>query len=309
MKEITRSLLRSCLPSRPRDAHKGSFGRVLVVAGSRTMSGAGFLCAKSALLAGAGLVFWALPQSMQSAFAAALPEVITLPLPETPQGELSLEGLPQLETFIRLRNPSLAVVGPGMGDSPLLPVLLQQLSLPLVADADALNALALQPNWAQTWNRARACVFTPHPGEMARLLKEKADPSDEARLRQVQTLCRLTGGVSLLKGAGTLVCAQTDGEMQVWRNTTGGPALAKAGSGDVLSGVIAGLWAQLGTAEGFDEKSALKAALCGVYLHGLAGDLAARQRTDYGVLARDTATSVPLALKEVLQETQEKESL
>ena len=125
---------------------------------------------------------------------------------------------------------------------------------------------------------------------------------DEAgRLRQAEALCRLTGGVSVLKGSGTLVCAETDGAPETWKNTTGGPALAKAGSGDELSGVIAGLWAQLGAAEGFDASSALKAALCGVYLHGLAGDLAALKRTDYGVLAGDTAAYIPQAFLEILE--------
>ena len=300
MKQITRETFCSLLPRRPRHAHKGSFGRVLVVAGSRTMCGAGFLCAKSALRAGAGLVFWALPESMQPAFAAALPEAITLPLPQTPQGELAIEGLYVLQEFIRLRQPSLVVVGPGMGESPLLLPLLLQGTLPLIADADALNMLARQTDWDKNWPRQRPCILTPHPGEMARLLHSCTAAEEPIRREQAEKLCRLTGSVAVLKGAGTLVCGQTDGQLHTWQNTTGGPALAKAGSGDVLAGVIAGLWAQLGTAEGFNAQTALKAALCGVYLHGLAGDLAALKRTDYGVLAGDTADFVSAALLEAL---------
>lgn len=300
MKQITRDIFRSLLPKRPRQAHKGSFGRVLVVAGSRTMCGAGFLCAKSALRAGAGMVFWALPESMQPAFAAALPEVITLPMPQNRRGEIAAEAFGLLADFIRLRQPSLMVLGPGMGESPLLPPVLTQGTLPLVADADALNALARQNGWDQTWPRQRPCIFTPHPGEMARLLGTRTATDEAARKEQAEMLCQLTGSVSILKGAGTLVCAQREGQLYLWQNTTGGPALAKAGSGDVLSGVIAGLWAQLGTAEGFNTQTALKAALCGVYLHGLAGDLAAVKRTDYGVLAGDTADSIPQAFLETL---------
>ncbi len=300
MKQITRETFRSLLPKRPRQAHKGSFGRVLVVAGSRTMCGAGLLCAKSALRAGAGMVFWALPESMQPSFAAALPEAITLPMPQNRRGEIEADAFYVLQEFIRQRQPSVMVLGPGMGESPLLRPMLEQGTLPLVADADALNALARQPGWEKTWPRQRPCVFTPHPGEMARLLGTRTALDEADRREQAEMLCQLTGSVSILKGAGTLVCAQTDGQIQMWQNTTGGPALAKAGSGDVLSGVIAGLWAQLGSAEGLNAQTACKAALCGVYLHGLAGDLAALKRTDYGVLAGDTADFIPQAFLEAL---------
>ena len=160
MNLITPEQIRSWLPARPQQAHKGSFGRVLVVAGSRTMCGAGYLCAKSALLAGAGLVFWALPKSMQPAFAAALPEVITLPMPETEEGLLSADGLYELTDFTACQKPSLAVLGPGMGESPLIIPFLETCNLPLVADADALNALSKDPAWTIWWpkNRDRKSV-------------------------------------------------------------------------------------------------------------------------------------------------------
>nr|QGT50843.1 hypothetical protein Elusimicrob2101_1060 [uncultured Elusimicrobia bacterium] len=299
IKDLSREQVRSLWPVRPADANKGSFGRVLVVAGSRTMCGAGFLCAKSALLAGAGLVFWALPASMQSVFAAALPEVITLPLPETDDGFLSAEGFDALQTFCALKKPSLAVIGPGMGESPLLGRVLTELDLPQIVDADALNFLAVQDGTC--WPHAKPVIYTPHPGEMARLLKTDVAREESTRLEQVQELARQTGGVSLLKGRGTLICAAENDELLVWQNTTGGPALAKAGSGDVLSGVIAGLWAQLGSQNGFNASSALSAALCGVYAHGQAGDFAAKTYTDYGVLASDTAEYIPHAIKEILK--------
>jgi len=297
--QITREKVRSLWPARPADANKGSFGRVLVVAGSRTMCGAGFLCAKSALLAGAGLVFWALPAGMQPAFAAALPEVITLPLSETETGEISAEAFDELYSFCALRKPSLAVIGPGMGQSPLLGRALTELNLPLVADADALNFLAGQGPLAGM--QTRPVIYTPHPGEMARLLKTDIAQGENVRAAQAEKWAAKSGGICVLKGRGTLVCRpRANGSFEMWKNTMGGPALAKAGSGDVLSGVIAGVWAQLGAARGFDLQSASDAAVCGVYAHGLAGDLAAATYTDYGVLSGVTAAHVPAAVREIL---------
>ena len=276
------------LPHRPKNAHKGRFGRVLVVAGSRTMCGAGFLCAKAALTAGAGLVYWALPQTMQPAFAAALPEVITLPLPEQENGAIAGSAWELFPEIREKYNPSLLVMGPGMDASPLLPRLLQSLALPLVIDADGLNMLSREPGWHRAWPKERPAVFTPHAGEMARLLGTSVAADEAARQAQVKQLAELTQGVALFKGAPTYVCAQLGAEPSLYQNTTGGPALAKAGSGDVLSGVIAGLWAQLGMEEGFSVHTAWKAAVCGVFLHGHAGDLAARKKGNYSVLATDT---------------------
>lgn len=297
---ITTAEICKWLPKRPQTAHKGCFGRVLVVAGSRTLCGAGFLCAKSALTAGAGLVYWALPKSMQLAFAAALPEAITLPLPENSDGEIDASAWELFPDICSDYKPSLVVAGPGMGRSPLLPLLLQNISLPLLIDADALNALARIPVWHQTWPKERPAVFTPHAAEMARLLHEEIAQRDEQRLRQADDLARLTGAVAVMKGAPTYVNAYLGKEAYSFLNPCGGPALAKGGSGDVLSGMIAGLWAQLGTAEGFSVKTALRAAVCGVYLHGLAGDLASREKGPYSVLAGDTIACVGEAFKRVL---------
>lgn len=298
MKEITRSVVARLLPVRAENAHKGTFGRVLVIAGSRTMCGAGLLCAKSALRAGAGLVYWALPQTMQVAFAAAIPEVITVPLTETTNGEIAAEAWPELKNFIAQVNPSVVVVGPGMGNSPLLTILLREIQTPLLVDADGLNALSR----LQFFSYKQPVIFTPHPGEMARLLQTQIAADDSARERQARQLSAKIGGVCVLKGHPTLVSAPMPEPSWLWQNTTGGPALAKGGSGDVLSGLIAGLWSQAGMQKGFDVVSAFEMAACAVYIHGLAGDLAAQKLTDYGVLASDTADYVPAAIKEILQE-------
>ena len=296
MPPITRSVVTRLLPVRAENSHKGTFGRVLVIAGSRTMCGAGLLCAKSALRAGAGLVYWALPQEMQPSFAAVLPEAITCPLPQNEAGELDACGQETLETYLDRFSPSVVVLGPGLGQSPLVERLLRTLRLPMVIDADALNVLARMADFSLQ----APVIFTPHPGEMARLLNTTIAHTPQTRQAQVEQWVQHHAGVCVLKGKDTLVARA--GRADVWQNTTGSVALAKAGSGDVLAGVIAGLWAQLGTAQGFTEDTALQAAQGGVYIHGLAGELAAQQLTDYGVLASDTADYVPAAIKKILQE-------
>lgn len=302
MEPITRQTIEPLLPVRMPSAHKGVFGRVLVVAGSRTMCGAGFLCAKSALRAGAGLVYWALPQTMQPTFAAALPDAITWPLPENENGEIAGDAWPVLQQYIDKHHPTVLVAGPGMGQSPLLPLLLRECPLPLVLDGDGLNALARLPGISFK----QPVIFTPHPGEMARLLDTAVVVDESFRALQAAQWTEQTGGVSVLKGPGTVVAVCRQGKTLLWQNTTGGVSLAKAGSGDVLAGAIAGLWAQLGGTDRLTTDTALRAALCGVYIHGLAGDLAARKNSDYGVLAHEVADCLPLALKQILQKEPEK---
>lgn len=298
MKTLTPQIISSFMPPRPAQSHKGSFGRVLAVCGSRRMSGAGMLCAASALKAGAGLVTLALPQEMQPAVAAASPEVMTLPLAQTPQGLISLQAVAVLLDFISRFRPDVLLIGPGLGDAEFVVPFLKQCALPAVIDADALNQLAARHATGDIFPRGAPCIFTPHPGEMARLLGETVSSDVAVRAEQAQALAVQTGGVCVLKGAGTVV---SDGQT-VWQNPTGGCALAKAGTGDVLCGMIGGFWAQLGRARGFARKTALQAAACGVYLHGLCGDLAAKDLTDYCVLAGDLPAYLPRAVKRVLQE-------
>lgn len=302
MQPITQAQVKKWLPVRPETAHKGSFGRVLVVAGSRTMCGAGALCARAALTAGAGLVYWALPAHMQPAFAASLPEAITIPFPEDENGQIAASAWELMPEICARYQPSLVVAGPGMGQSQLLPSLLQNLSLPLLVDADALNALARIPGWHRAWPKERPAIFTPHAGEMARLLGAPIATDEATRIAQLTSLADLAQWVCLFKGARTLVAAHIGGTLQAFQNTTGSVALAKAGSGDVLSGLIAGLWAQLGTAEEFSVHTALKAAVCAVYLHGLAGEIAAKFHSVYSVLASDTLAAIPSAFRKVQEE-------
>ncbi len=300
MHTITPAQVKQWLAPRPLAAHKGNFGRVLVVAGSRSMCGAGYLCAKSALMSGAGLVFWALPASMQPSFAASLPEAITLALPEDENGEIEASAWELFPDLCKRYKPSLVVAGPGMGSSALLPSLLAGCALPLLVDADGLNALSGQTAWHTKWPKERPAIFTPHAQEMARLLGEPIATDEEARLYQVEKLVELTGAVAVFKGAGSLVSAPSQDGIVTLQNTTGTVALAKGGSGDVLSGLIAGLWAQLGTRAGFSVRTAYQATACAVYIHGLAGELAAQSKSTYSVLASDTLACIAQAYLHVL---------
>ena len=297
MDKITREEVLSLLPKRDPRAYKGVFGRVLVVAGSREMCGAGLLCAKAALRMGAGLVYWALPARMQPAFAAAVPEVITLALPETEKGEISREAWPVLTDFIEKHHPTVAVVGMGMQNSPLLPQLLREIKLPLIVDADGLNALSKMPSF----RFEMPTIVTPHAGEIARLLNTAVVADESFRVLQAAQLADQTNAVCVLKGPDTVVAVSDGGKLNSWQNPTGGPALAKGGSGDVLSGVIAGLWAQF-SAQGLTTQNGLHAAKCAVYIHGLAGDMAAKELSDYGVLPSDTSGYLPRALSELIGE-------
>lgn len=292
---LTRLLIQSFLPQRPKQAHKGSFGRLLIIAGSDKMSGAAVLCARAALQTGAGMTCLALPKSRQCVAAAALPETLTLGLPEK-EGCISLRALPVLTRYIQTFKPSLIVLGPGLAKAPFILPFLKKNKLPALLDADALNALACSKQGPALIYKRFPVICTPHPGEMARLLQKPLAAAEKIRTVYAKTLSGLTGGVSVLKGFHSVI---TDGKT-VYINPTGGPALSKAGTGDTLTGMIAGLWAQLGTADGFNNESALKAAAAGVYLHGLCGDLAAQKLTDRCVLACDVAAQLPRAMKKVL---------
>ncbi len=292
---LTRAIVKSFLPQRPKTAHKGTFGRVLVVAGSDTMSGAGVLCAKGALQAGAGLVCLALPRTRQEMAAAALPESLTLGLP-VKEGVISTSATAVLLRYIEQFEPSVVLIGSGLSKAPFIIPFLKKIQIPMVLDADGLNALARTSHWDQICRRVLV-ICTPHPAEMKRLIGGEISTLEKVRVQQAKQLSDLTGGVSVLKGFHSVI---TDGKT-TYINPTGGPALAKAGTGDVLGGMIAGLWAQWVAAEGSDKTSALKAAAAGVYLHGLCGELAAQALSERCVLASDVARQLPRAMKKLLR--------
>lgn len=285
MKALARAELRSARVERRPDDHKGIFGHALVVAGSAGMSGAAILTARAALRSGAGLVTLALPASLQSSVAAQVPEAMTMGLPETAQGSLRPEGVAALKN----RRFTVLAIGPGLSTSKetvrFVFQALDALDVPAVIDADALNGLAGQGKAARALMRARKqpCIVTPHFGEMARCLGMTIADVKSGREIYARRLSQEWNAVVLLKGHPTLIC---DGQRAV-ANSTGGPGLAKGGSGDVLTGLIAGLWAQMIASSRGPKNDAFLAAGLGAYLHGAAGDAAEKARTPWAMTALD----------------------
>jgi ADP-dependent NAD(P)H-hydrate dehydratase len=276
------------LPARDPAAHKGSFGRVLVIAGSRGMSGAAVLCGSGALRGGAGLVQVAVPGEVLPIVAAGNPCYLTAPFSQDLRGRFATAAVDELVEACEWAD--VIAVGPGIGQSEATPRLIAALfaraGKPLVIDADGLNALAkLSPDeWRK---RGEAAVLTPHPGEFARLCGRTADDVQANRENLAVTYAAEHSVVLVLKGHGTIV---TDGR-DVYRNTTGNPGMATGGTGDVLTGLIAALVGQ-----GFH---AFDAAVLGVWAHGRAGDLAAQQLGQTALIATDLLNDLPAALREV----------
>ena len=271
------------LPPRRRDAHKGDFGRVLVVAGSVGMTGAAILCCRAALRCGCGLVKLITPASLNHIFEIALPEVLTRTAPDT-NGILKYEAL-KIVLEEASHHQALAL-GPGLSNNAsirrLVRDILRKTDIPVVLDADGINAVAQQPQ--VLLDHRGPVVVTPHPGEMARLVSKTTEQVQNDRETVAVTFARAFGCVVALKGYQTVV---TDGR-GVYTNTTGNSGMATAASGDVLTGVIASLIAQ--------GMTALDAAIAGVYLHGLAGDIAAEELTEYSLIASDILDSLPDAI-------------
>ena len=272
------------LKPRAVNAHKGDFGKVCIIAGSIGMSGAAALAGRSALRAGAGLVRVATPKSVLPIVASIEPCFTTIALPEDNLGRISAKAInPILEAVAE--NDILAF-GPGIGTSgelrSILETLLRQDNLRLVIDADGLNNLAGIKDWPA--GLKAKLILTPHPGEMKRLwsaLFREPLPSD--RQQQAAQLAQQTKTVVALKGAGTVV---TDGD-KVYINKTGNPGMATAGSGDVLTGVITALAGQ--------GLSDFDATVLGVYIHGLAGDIAAEKIGQVSLMTTDIIESLPEA--------------
>ena len=283
--------IRSLLPIRNRTAHKGTFGHAGLIAGSAGKTGAAAMAAMAALRIGAGLVTVATPRSVSDVLEAKLLEAMTFPAPETEARTLSKQALESLRAFAA--DKTALAIGPGIGTHPdtqtLVHNLLVEVNKPMVLDADGINALA---GHREMLSRAGGpLILTPHPGEMARLLEITSAEVQRDRLGVAARLAREQNVCVVLKGAGTIV-AGPDGRLAV--NSTGNPGMATAGTGDVLTGIITGLLVQ--------GLSAWDAACAGVYLHGLAGDLAASEQSEIGLIAGDVIQAIPWALQGVLTE-------
>ncbi|MCH8198892.1 MAG: NAD(P)H-hydrate dehydratase [Chloroflexi bacterium] len=284
-------MVRGLLPPRPIAAHKGTFGHVAVVAGSRNFVGASVLAAAAAYRAGAGLVTLAAPDTADRIAAPQLLEQVHLPLAETEDGHVAAEAAGPVRALFG--RASAAVVGPGLGDAEsvrsfLGALLLTEpgLSIPLVIDADGLNALAQTYDWPE--KLSAAAVLTPHPGEMSRLLGRPIAEVEEDRVATAREAAARWRQVVVLKGAHTVVAAP-DGRAAL--SPFANPALATAGTGDVLSGIVGSLLAQ--GAAPYD------AAVAGVYVHAAAGEAIRQEIGDAGLLASDLLSRVPVVLRDL----------
>jgi len=276
------------LAVRAADSHKGDFGKVLIVAGSTGMSGAAAIAAKSALRSGAGLVNLAISKSILPIVAAVEPSYTTAALAEDRSGKICAKALRDILNLAAQSDA--AAFGPGIGKSNALQsiilALIAQKNLRLVIDADGLNNLAKDPTWPDRKNAS--LTLTPHPGEFKRLwsgLIREQMPDD--RTARATALAKKTGCTVVLKGAATVVAESN----RVYVNTTGNAGMATAGAGDVLTGVITALAGQ--------GLSDFDAAVLGVYLHGLAGDIAAEKFGQTSLIETDIIAALPEAFKKL----------
>jgi NAD(P)H-hydrate epimerase len=272
---VTPESIAPCFAPRARDSNKGRFGHVLVVAGSRAKPGAAAMAGIAALRAGAGLVTVACPESAFGSIAAHYPEIMMEPLPETPSGEIARTALDPIVELAAKRT--LIAIGPGIGTHretrDVVARLFAKLPQPMVIDADALNCLA-ESAWGDP---AGLRVLTPHPGEMSRLAGRGIAEIQADRIAAAHFFAASHKVVVVLKGERTLM-GFPDG--RVWINPTGSPAMAKGGTGDILTGMVSALIAQFP-----DEPD--RAIAAAVYLHSLAGEIAARHQAEQTVLATD----------------------
>lgn len=301
--ELTRENIRGLLPPRPENGHKGTFGHLFVLAGSRGFTGAAKLVCRAAERSGVGLVTVGVPYPLGDIIAAALTETMSLRLPATDAESFSREALEPALQFAA--DKQAVVLGPGVSRDPETVAFVldfaRESPVPLVIDADGLNALSKRPTALQ--DIGRPCILTPHPGEMARLTGlstagiQKDREGAAKRLAEAsaafpslspsllpETRNPKPGCVVVLKGYRTVIAAP-DGRTAV--NPTGNSGLASGGTGDVLAGLLGGLLAQ--------GMAPYEAACLGVYLHGLAGDLAAEQFTARGMTAGDVIAALPQA--------------
>ncbi|MBI3325308.1 MAG: NAD(P)H-hydrate dehydratase [Nitrospinae bacterium] len=276
------------LHARRADTHKGTYGHVLVVAGGIGKTGAGALASLAALRSGAGLVTWAVPQSLNAAMEAKLTEIMTVPMPECDEGLLGAAAAKRILEW--LDGMSALVIGPGLGTHPetvrCVHEVLRHAPVPAVVDADGINALALHPDVAGEARAPR--ILTPHPGELARLCKTTTATIQADRLVAAQDTARAHAACVVLKGAHTII-AEPQGTVYI--NPTGNPGMATAGTGDVLSGMIGAFIGQ-----GFDPGTA---ARVGVFVHGLAGDLAAAKLGERSMAAGDVIDALPRAFQQL----------
>jgi len=272
-------------------SHKGSFGHLLVIAGSPGMTGAASLTALSALRVGTGLVTLGIPEDLNPILETKLTEVMTLPLPQSKDKTLCKEGFEKIKDFSQ--KCKAMAIGPGISSTKqtkeLISTIIDQLDVPLVIDADGINVLAGELSLLRKYKAS--LIITPHPGEMSRLVGASVEEIQKDRIGSTIALARSIGAIVVLKGARTVIASK---EGNSWVNLTGNPGMATGGSGDILTGIIGGLLTQ--------KLSCLEAAKTGVYLHGYAADLAAQKKGEISLIASDTLETIPEAIRRIKSE-------
>jgi hydroxyethylthiazole kinase-like uncharacterized protein yjeF len=284
---INYDMIKAALPERKPDSHKGNYGRLLSICGSVGMTGAAYFAATAAIKCGAGLVTAAVPKSISIPLASKFNEVMLLPLEETSDGTLSL--MCKAKLLNKISESDAVVLGCGLGSGldvlELVAEVIKKSCCPIILDADGINAINKNINLLQ---EAQApIIMTPHPGELARLLNISSQKVQADRINIAQKFAISFGVVVVLKGIFTII-AKPNGHILI--NPTGNPGMAKGGSGDVLSGMIASFVAQ--------GLSPVDAAMCGVFLHGLAGDTCAHRISQYGMTPTDMLDVIPHLFKD-----------
>ncbi|MBQ5748814.1 MAG: NAD(P)H-hydrate dehydratase [Oscillospiraceae bacterium] len=278
----SRMFVDSLLRVRARNTHKGDYGKVLLLCGSCGLSGAAVLAAKAASRTGSGLVYLGVPEAIYPIAASHCLSQIVFPLACDEEGKFSSDALIKIEQM--LPKMDAVLIGPGIGRgsgiSELVFEIVKTCTVPLVLDADGINAMEGHIDFL----RGSSCptILTPHDGEFARL---GGDAKTDDRIAEAMRIARLTESVVLLKGHRTVI---TDG-LNIYRNVTGNPGMATGGSGDVLSGIIVSLLGQ--------HIMPLEAAAAGAWIHGMAGDICASEIGEYGMLPEDMIERIPRLLK------------
>ena len=287
MTKLTTGFIKTLLPQRLLNSHKGDYGHTLIVAGSKQFTGAAILCSLGCLRSGSGLTTLAIPSSLDIQITKRLPpEVMTVYLPDN-NGYISPPAVKTILDFSTKRKITSIAFGCGISTKPSTTIFTERFltknKVPIVIDADGLNNI--QKNIDVLKKLKSGVIITPHQAELSRLTKISIQQIQENREKITKKIAANYGLICVLKGFETVI---SDGK-EVFVNTTGNPGMATGGSGDVLTGIIAGLIGQ--------TKSLFNAACLGVFLHGLAGDLAAKEKTQISMLPTDLVEKIPEAIK------------
>lgn len=283
-----KSELKNLLPKRIEDSHKGTYGRVGIIGGSKGMTGAPYLASQAALRTGTGLVYTMVPKYIETIMSIKLTEAIIRPIEDKGKGHFTKESLPEI--IKEIESLDTIGIGPGLGIDGdrlyLIEEIIKAYKKPIVLDADAINCISMNPNILL--NRYNPIIITPHPGELGRLLGKSTREIQENRIYYSKYASGKYNIIVVLKGFNTIVASPKD---DVYINETGNPGMATAGSGDVLTGMIASLLGQ--------GLKPIAAAKLGVFCHGLAGDLGSLEKGEYGLIASDILDNIPYVFKEI----------